>query len=181
MVILIGGTAGVGKTLLARRIMERSGIPFLPVDHLMMGIYRSDPACGFTPESDVQRISDALWPILFGMIKTSIENGLGYTYEGFQILPGKLASIGSEYRAEIRSAFPCLGEEYIESRYETIRLRRNAVERRADLETKEEMLQRNREFIAACEASGIRPFVIRRDYEAELEVILEAIVGPALG
>ena len=52
MVILIAGASYVGKTLLAQNLLEIYKIPYLSIDHLKMGIYRSNFSCGFTPESE---------------------------------------------------------------------------------------------------------------------------------
>ena len=49
MIILIAGASYVGKTLLAQRLLEKYKIPYLSIDHLKMGLYRSGYDYGFTP------------------------------------------------------------------------------------------------------------------------------------
>ena len=51
MVILIAGASHVGKTLLAQRMLERYGVPYLSIDHLKMGLIRSGNT-DLTPEDD---------------------------------------------------------------------------------------------------------------------------------
>ena len=41
MVILITGATHTGKTMLAQRMLERYGYPYLSIDHLKMGLIRS--------------------------------------------------------------------------------------------------------------------------------------------
>ena len=42
MVILITGATHTGKTTLAQRMLERYGYPYLSIDHLKMGLIRSE-------------------------------------------------------------------------------------------------------------------------------------------
>jgi adenylate kinase family enzyme len=51
MVILIAGASHVGNTLLAQRMLERYGVPYLSIDHLKMGLIRSGNT-DLTPEDD---------------------------------------------------------------------------------------------------------------------------------
>jgi hypothetical protein len=69
MVILIAGAGYVGKTLMAQKILEIDKMPYLSIDHLKMGIYRSDNKCGFTPESEDEIITEKLWPVIKGIAK----------------------------------------------------------------------------------------------------------------
>lgn len=41
MIILIAGASHTGKTLLAQRLLEKYGYPYLSIDHLKMGLIRS--------------------------------------------------------------------------------------------------------------------------------------------
>ena len=42
MIILITGTTHSGKTLLAQRLLEKYQYPYLSIDHLKMGLIRSN-------------------------------------------------------------------------------------------------------------------------------------------
>lgn len=50
MIRLLTGSTHTGKTLLAQRLLERHGAPYLSIDHLKMGLIRSG-MCPLTPES----------------------------------------------------------------------------------------------------------------------------------
>ena len=41
MIVLIAGTTHTGKTMLAQRLLERYGYPYLSIYHLKMGLIRS--------------------------------------------------------------------------------------------------------------------------------------------
>ena len=61
MVILIGGNSCTGKTLMAQRLLEKYKMPYMSIDHLKMGLYKSDQACGFTPEDSNDKIGERLF------------------------------------------------------------------------------------------------------------------------
>lgn len=50
-IILITGASHTGKTLLAQKMLERYGYPYLYIDHLKMGLIRSGKT-SLTPEDD---------------------------------------------------------------------------------------------------------------------------------
>ena len=83
MVILIAGASHTGKTLLAQRILEARGFPYLSIDHLKMGLIRSGMTA-LTPQDD-DALLGYLWPIVREIVKTAIENRQNLTVEGAYI------------------------------------------------------------------------------------------------
>ena len=84
MIILIAGASHTGKTLLAQRILEAYGYPYLSIDHLKMGLIRSGNTM-LTPMSDDNDLTEYLWPIVCEMIKTAVENKQNLIIEGCYI------------------------------------------------------------------------------------------------
>jgi len=175
MIVVIGGTSCVGKTVLAHEIMKMHALPYLSIDHLMMGIYRSNKNCGYTPESETREIVKVIWPILKEMIKTNIENKNDFVYEGFQIVPENIEEVEQEYRNNIMQIFLGFSESYITTKYSVIKAKRNIIEQRTDLESKDTMIKKNREFITKCNDHNIKPYIIKEDYETEIEQIRKEI------
>jgi hypothetical protein len=173
MIILIGGTGCVGKTQLAHILMTKHTIPYLSIDHLMMGIYRSSNNCGYTPESPVETISVVLWPIVREMAKTNIENRNSFIYEGFQILPDNVNELDMEYRKEVIPVFLCFHERYIRNNYKHIESNRGVIEKRTDgVDNIDKMINENNRIINGCELNDIRPYII---YENEMVEIIKGI------
>ena len=83
MIILIAGASHTGKTVLAQKLLERAGYPYLSIDHLKMGLIRSGQT-KLTPMDD-DKLTDYLWPIVREMVKTAIENGQNLIVEGCYI------------------------------------------------------------------------------------------------
>ncbi len=80
MIILIAGASHTGKTLLAQRLLEKRGYPYLSIDHLKMGLIRSGNTA-LTPEDD-DALTAYLWPIVREIVKTAIENRQNHIVEG---------------------------------------------------------------------------------------------------
>lgn len=74
-----------------------------------MGLYRGNSNCGFTPEDSVEVIGEQLWPIIKGMIMTSIENNQNMIIEGCYILPRFMKDFEQPYFDNIISVV--LGSE----------------------------------------------------------------------
>lgn len=90
MILLIGGESCTGKTLLARRLLEKCGIPYLSADHVKMGLIRGGLA-DFSAEEDDRLISDRMWGVLSGILKTVVENRQHLIMEGCYFRPALTA------------------------------------------------------------------------------------------
>jgi putative acetyltransferase len=172
MVILIKGVSCVGKTFMAQKLLEKYKIPYLSIDHIKMGIYRSGSSCGFTPESDDEIIIEKLWPIIKGIIMTNIENEQNIIIEGCYF-PKTISEIDKEYLSKI--IFLCIGfsEKYIRKNLlGKIVGKRNIIEIRGyDFEYTNENIEqyifKNKENKETCKKNGIKYFEINENYEKE--------------
>ena len=61
MILLITGASHTGKTALAQHLLETYHYPYLSLDHLKMGLIRSQYTT-LTP-SDDEELTEYLWPI----------------------------------------------------------------------------------------------------------------------
>jgi putative acetyltransferase len=180
MVILIGGVGYAGKTLMAQKLLEKYKTPYLSIDDLKMGIYRSDPNCGFRPESDAETgscelIANKLWGILKGIIMTTIENKQNLIIEGVYLLPEKIKEFyeldDDEYSPYIISFYLGFSELYIKKNYLTkVRANRSIIQDRGyeDTNTWEEYILENTKVRKMCEDGGAKYFEIDGDYEEEI-------------
>ena len=179
MIILIGGAGCAGKTLMAQRLLEKYGFPYLSLDHLKMGLCRSGAACGFTPESNDFVISARLWPIVRGIIMTAVENRQNLIIEGCYLPPDKIAALGREYLDSIISFGLILSRDYVIKNIAALLEHRCDIERRLYPETRtaEEIADENDRYATVYAQTGARYFTIKADYEAELAAVYAWLDG----
>ncbi|MCL1859681.1 MAG: 2-phosphoglycerate kinase [Oscillospiraceae bacterium] len=186
MIILIGGVGYAGKTLMAQKLLEKYKIPYLSIDHLKMGIYRSDPNCGFHPESDAETgscefIADKLWGILKGIIMTNIENKQNLIIEGAYLMPEKIKELelDEEYSPYIISFYMGFSRKYIEQKWHSqIQKNMGAIEARTperDDITYDIYISENAQMKKMCEDCGAKYFEINGEYNKYIQKVYEWI------
>jgi 2-phosphoglycerate kinase len=175
VVILIGGLGSTGKTYLAHRLMIQLEIPYISIDHIMMGIYRSNSKCGFTPQSDHITIGKILWPLIKEMVKTNIENSHSIIFEGFQLIPELIDKIESPYKEKIISIYLCFTNKYINKYYEDISSFRSVIEKRDDFDSKEMMILKGTDFIEKYNNKN-ECFLIDNEFEQEIKIAEKKLI-----
>ena len=180
MVLLIAGASYVGKTLMAQKLLELYKMPYISVDHLKMGLYRSGFDYGFNPESEDKVITEKLWPIIKGIIMTNIENDQDIIIEGCYF-PESINELDKEYLYKTIFLYIIFSEQYIRNNLsEKIMGKRNVIENRGcDFEGTNEFLEKyifeNKNNKEKCTKNGIKYFEIQEDYEKEIEKVYEWI------
>lgn len=172
MVILIGGTGCTGKTLFASQLMRKTNIPYFPLDHLMMGLYRGLPNCGFTPMDGQLVLGEKMWPVIKGMIMTNIENEHNIILEGVQLLPQLLHDFPAAYPEHILPVFLFFSEQYIHENFERkIMKYRSAIESRGDSDelTAAKLLRDAKQLKEQCLQNEIVFFEVEVDYDAKMK------------
>lgn len=130
MIILIGGSSHVGKTLLAQKLLEKYKYPYVSLDHLKMAFIRSGKT-ELTVEDDYE-MRYFLWPFAAEMIKTAVENNQNMIVEGCYI-PGEWKdSFDKEYLNDIKCVFVTMSENYIRNNFDLICNKANVIERRIE-------------------------------------------------
>lgn len=169
MIILITGASHTGKTVLAQKLLNKYGFPYLSVDHLKMGLIRSGNT-DLTPEDD-DALTEYLWPIVREMMKTAIENRQNLIIEGCYVPFDWRKDLTEEYLSEIRFICLAMTERYIDSHFEDILGHASDVERRLDDSdcTAEWLKEINRQMIDGFTKSGERVILIDSDYKTAFD------------
>ena len=168
MVILVGGIGCTGKTLFANQLMKMTNVPYFPLDHLMMGIYRGIPNCGFTPMDDQFVLGEKMWPVIRALVMTNIENDHSIIFEGFQLLPHLQCDFPSDYLENILSVFLFFSDQYIEDNFNDKILRyRRVIEDRGDIDdiTAASLIGVTRRLKEHCINNGAAFFEIEDDFD----------------
>jgi len=178
MVILIGAESCTGKTLMAQNLLEKYHISYISVDLIKMGLFRANINCGFIPSDSNEHIESILFPILKGIIETTIENNQNLIIEGAYIFPNRLKEFEEEYRKKIIPVFMGFSHKYIKNHFDSgIIQYRSAIEQKdvADDWTTEWFIDGNKKMKARCLESQIKYFEIDENYDNEIKKVYEWI------
>lgn len=173
MVILVAGASHAGKTLLAQRMLEEYGYPYLSIDHLKMGLIRSGNT-DLTPEDD-NELTDYLWPIVREMVKTAVENGQNLIVEGCYIPPEWRADFSGDYLRSIDFVCLAMSDAYIDAHYEEIISHGSDIENRMDDSecTRDSLKEDNRACIESFAGCGEQVTLIDSDYSKVVSILLD--------
>lgn len=163
MILLIAGASHTGKTLLAQKLLEKYGYPYLSIDHLKMGLIRSKHT-DLTPESSDEALTGYLWPIVREIIKTAVENEQNLIVEGCYIPFDWVKDFEPQYIAEIKYCCLVMSEEYIKNNYHDIIKYENVIERRHSDYIMEELIHDNAENLKRCRLHGVKYCLIDCEY-----------------
>ena len=171
MIVLITGASHTGKTALAQKLLEKYKYPYLSIDHLKMGLIRSENT-KLTPMSDDKDLTAYLWPIVREMIKTAIENKQNLIVEGCYIPFDWQNEFDSEYLESIKYFCLVMSEKYIRNHFNNIKKYANAIENRLDDEwcTMESVLADNAEVLALAKRHNSNYILIDDQYEIKIDL-----------
>ncbi len=168
MIILITGASHVGKTALAQKLLEKYKYPYLSIDHLKMGLIRSNNT-DLTPQSNDKALTDYLWPIVCEMIKTAIENNQNLIVEGCYIPINWQDDFESEYLDNIKYYCLVMSENYIKKHFDDIKGYASVIENRIDDDyTFEDALKDNAEILNRSQKHNLPYLLIDDEYKIEI-------------
>jgi len=105
MLYVVGGAARTGKSIIARRFLHETEIPYFSLDILMMGLAKGFPERGIDPEDTNYLNPERMWPVVQSMSRNIIEAGLEYLIEGVSILPQHVKELLKSHPACIKACF----------------------------------------------------------------------------
>ena len=167
MIVLIAGASHTGKTLLAQKLLEKYGWPYVSIDHLKMGLIRSGHT-ELTPMSDDDTLTAYLWPIVREMVKTAVENGQNLVVEGCYIPFDWQKAFAPDYLAHIRYICLVMSENYIRAHFDDIVSHACDIERRVvDDVTVESVLEDNARTLRLVREYGVDYHLIDEAYDVD--------------
>ena len=169
MVLLVFGASHTGKTLAAKKLIEKYSFPCLSLDLLKMGFIRSGYT-KLTPYDD-DEITGLLWPVVKEMIKTAIENNQDLIIEGCYIPFDWKMDFDEEYSGKIRDFCLVMTEDYIKNHFDDIIKHANDIEKRlCDDVCMEELFAENKKNLVLCEKHKTNYILIDKEYKVELDI-----------
>lgn len=171
MIILISGASHTGKTSLAQQLLEKHKYPYLSIDHLKMGLIRSNNT-KLTPFSDDCDLTAYLWPIVREIIKTAIENNQNLIVEGCYIPFDWQKDFTNEYLKNIKYYCLIMSEKYIKNHFMDIMKYANIIENRLNDEwcTIENLLKDNAEMLDLAQKYNVNYILIDDNYKINIDL-----------
>jgi len=171
MVILITGASHTGKTALAQKLLEKYSYPYLSIDHLKMGLIRSQNT-DLTPTSSSDDLTAYLWPVVREMIKTAVENKQNLIVEGCYIPFDWSEDFEKEYLENIRYYCLVMSESYIRNNFAEIKRYANIIETRLNDEdcTLESVLDDNAAMLKLAQKHNVNYIIIEDRYEIDIDL-----------
>ena len=168
MIILIMGATHTGKTCLAQKLLEKYKYPYLSIDHLKMGLIRSDNT-KLTALSEDEKLTEYLWPIVREMIKTAIENEQNLIVEGCYVPFDWQNDFEKQYLDNIKCYCLVMSEKYIRNHFEDIKKYENDIEKRLyDDLCMENLVSDNLRVLENAEKHSLEYIFIDDKYEIEI-------------
>lgn len=170
MIVLIAGASHTGKTLLAQKLLEKYKFPYLSIDHLKMGLIRSNNTF-LTPTSKDEELTNYLWPIVVEMIKTAIENNQNLIVEGCYIPFDYKKYFDENYIDKIKYYCLIMSENYIKNNYNKIIKNSNVIEKRLDddLDIKN-LISDNHEALKLAKKYNVNYILIDKNYDIQIDL-----------
>ena len=171
MIILITGASHTGKTLLAQKMLEKYGYPYLSIDHLKMGLIRSGNTT-LTPMSEESDLTAYLWPIVREMIKTAVENEQNLIVEGCYIPFDWQKDFESDYLENIKYYCLVMSENYIKNHFADIKKYASTIETRLDDEwcTIDSVLEDNANVLLLAKKHNANYIFIDDKYKIDIDL-----------
>lgn len=172
MVVLIGGSSHVGKTMIARKLVEKYGWECICLDYLKNAFQKAEIA-GFENLDDVG-MRHRMWPFVAQIIKGALSSGRNLILEGCYIPAEWKESFSSEQLEDIRAVFIIMSESYIRKHMDEIESFSDVVEKREnDFLDEERLVRCSADFKADC--LGNETFYIEIEDEYDTESLFDAV------
>lgn len=170
MIILLTGASHTGKTALAQKLLEKYKYPYLSIDHLKMGLIRSENT-KLTPMSNDEDLTRYLWPIVREMIKTAIENNQNMIVEGCYIPFDYEKDFDKEYLDNIKYYCLVMSEDYIRNHFDDIKSYANVIEDRLEDDCAVEgVIEDNKRILELVKKHNVNYIFIDDRYEVDIEL-----------
>lgn len=105
MLYIVSGTSRAGKTIIAKKISARKGIPYVSLDWLVMGFTNGIPEYGIHDKLYPDEIAERFWSFLKAMCENMLWSDVDYIIEGEAVLPHLIAELLEKHPDKIKICF----------------------------------------------------------------------------
>lgn len=105
MLYIVSGASRAGKTMIAKKILQRMQIPYMSLDWLVMGFTDGLPEYGIHDKLMPDEIAEKLWRFLNPILENMVWSGIDYVIEGEAILPDLIAAFADAHPHSLEACF----------------------------------------------------------------------------
>ncbi len=184
MIYVISGTSRSGKTLIAKKIMQLRGIPYLSLDWLVMGFTNGIPEYGIHDKLWPNEIAERFWSYLKAMLENMIWSETDYIIEGEAVLPELIDELLRKHRANLKVCFVGYSKVSVDSKVKDVYEYSYG---KNDWLTNEpgqyvenhigNMVEYSKRIEKACEQYGISYFDTSSNFSLALDQVVEYLLG----
>lgn len=120
MIYIISGASRSGKSSACMKLFDKTKIPYILTDLLMMGFQEGFPNLGVHHTKYYDENAKIMWPFVYNMIEQLIINKIDYIIEGEAFLEKDIASLVDKYPDDVRVCFMGFTTISRERKYEEI-------------------------------------------------------------
>ena len=176
MVILIGGSSHVGKTLVSHRLIKKYAYECLSLDSLKEAFAATQ--IGNPGTRNDYQMRYWMWPFVAEVIKYALHNGRNLIVEGCYIPAEWAQSFSESELGEIRCVFIIMSEGSLRDHEDEVRSHASDIEkRRNDYIDIQRLVDCSREFKEDCLRTGTYYIEIAGEYDEDsLADAVEAVI-----
>ena len=176
MIYIVSGTSRSGKTLIAKEMMERSGIPYLSLDWLIMGFTKGIPEYGIHDKLWPNEIAERFWSYLKAMLENMLWSGTDYIIEGEAVLPELITELLQSHPQQLKICFVGYAHADVQKKVAAVYAHRRGANDWLTNEPREyveshirNMVEYSKRMESSCKTYDIRYFDTSRDFTKGLD------------
>jgi len=176
---VVGGVARSGKSIVARQLLAKAGVPYFSLDFLLMGMALGLPQAGIDPEAPSDEIARRMWPVVRALSVNILEIGMDYLIEGDSVLPAQVQELALSFPGQVRPCF--IGYPSVDAAAKVEAMRSHSAlpndwigiySPERILAFIQSMIRLSQEFQAQCSQTGIPFFDVSQDFTPTIEVVV---------
>lgn len=184
MIYIISGASRSGKTMIARKIAKKKGIPYLSLDWLVMGFTHGIPDYGLHHMLFPDEIAERLWPFLKPMCENIMSSEDHFIIEGEAIMPKLIVDFLKEHPNKIKICFLGFADISIDQKFKEIKAYYNSGNRdwltdKSDTYIKDHinnMIHHSRKVKNSCEETHLKYFDTSRNFISTIDEAIEYLI-----
>ncbi|MDR9417109.1 MAG: hypothetical protein RI564_12560 [Gracilimonas sp.] len=183
MIYIVSGTSRAGKTIVAKKISEQTGLPYFSVDWLVMGFGNGIPDYGIHHMMMPDVIAKNIWSFLKAMCEAIILNGESCVIDGEALLPELVYELTNKFPDDVKVVFLGFTEISLDEKVKQVQqyaqLKKDWISDKSKEYIRDHvknMLPHSKEIRKSCKKYNIKYFDTSKNFERTIEDVVEYLL-----